>query len=74
MKFDRLIILSTLLLLLSCDQYSNNQSKIDSFVIENKYKNNGFSLVYNEKLKIKKIDQRSLSIFHKTLKKNPMLK
>ena len=74
MKFDRLIILSTLFLLLGCDQYSNNQSQIKSFVFENKYKNSGFSLVYNDKLKIKKIDQRSLTIFHKTLKKRSYVK
>jgi len=74
MKFDRLIILSTLFLLLGCDQYSNNQSQIKSFVFENKYKNSGFSLVYNDKLKIKKIDQTSLTIFHKTLKKRSYVK
>ncbi len=74
MKFDKLIILSVLLLLLGCDQYSNNQSKIKSFVLENKYKNSGFSLVYNDKLKIKKIDQRSLTIFHRTLKKKSYVK
>ena len=74
MKFNTLIILSTLLLLFGCDKYSNNQSKIKSFSFENKYKNSGFSLVYNDKLKIKKIDQKSLSIFTKLLKKNHMLK
>ena len=74
MKFDRLIILGTLFLILGCDQYSNNQSQIKSFVFENKYKNSGFSLVYNDKLKIKKIDQTSLTIFHKTLKKRSYVK
>tara|TARA_B100000989_G_scaffold270327_1_gene226354 strand:- start:239 stop:991 length:753 start_codon:yes stop_codon:yes gene_type:complete len=74
MKFDSLIILCTFLLLLGCDQYSNNQSKIKSFVFESKYKNTGFSLVYNDKLKIKKIDQRSLTIFHQTLKKKSYVK
>ena len=74
MKFNTLIILSTLLLLFGCDKYSNNQSKIKSFSFENKYKNSGFSLVYNDKLKIKKIDQKSLSIFHQTLKKKSYVK
>ena len=74
MKFNRLIILSTLFLLFGCDQYSNNQSKIKIFSFENKYKNSGFSLVYNNKLKIKKIDQTSLTIFHKTLKKRSYVK
>ena len=74
MKFDKLIILCTLLILLGCDQYSNNQSKIKSFSFENKYKNSGFSLVYNDKLKMKKIDQRSLTIYHQTLKKKSYVK
>ena len=74
MKFDKLIILCTLLLLLGCDQYSNNQTKIKSFSFENKYKNSGFSLVYNNKLKIKKIDQSSLTIYHHTLKKKSYVK
>ena len=74
MKFNRLIILSTLFLLFGCDQYNNNQSKIKSFSFENKYKNSGFSLVYNDQLKIKKIDQRSLTIFHQTLKKKSYVK
>ncbi len=74
MKFNKLIILSILLLLFGCDQYSNNQSKIKSFSFENKYKNSGFSLVYNDQLKIRKIDQRSLTIFHQTLKKKSYVK
>ena len=44
-----------------------------------KYKNSGFALVYEDKLKkdkkiSKKIDNRSLLIFHKTLKKNSFVK
>ena len=74
MKFNKLIVLSAFLLLLGCDTYSNTQSKIKSFSFENKYKNSGFSLIYNDKLKIKKIDQRSLSIFHQTLKKKSYVK
>ena len=74
MKLNRLIILSTLLLLLGCDQYSNNQSKIKSFSLENKYKNSGFALVYNDQLKLSKIDQRSLTIFHQNLKKKSYVK
>tara|TARA_Y100001958_G_C20830394_1_gene281424 strand:- start:314 stop:532 length:219 start_codon:yes stop_codon:yes gene_type:complete len=70
MKFNIYIILSTLFLLLSCDQTTINQSKKLNTTIEKKYRNSGFSLIYNDQLKIKKIDQRSLSIFHKNLKKN----
>ncbi len=53
----------------------NNQiSKID---IEpyNRYKNSGFALIYSEKLKkIKKLESRSLSIYHKSLKKKSIIK
>ena len=74
MKFNSYIILSVLFLLLSCDQYSKTKSpKLDE-IFEKKYKNSGFSLIYNEQLKIKKIDQRSLTIFHKTLKNKSFVK
>ena len=43
--------------------------------LSNRYKNTGFTLVYENSLDIKKeIDDRSLSIFHKSLKKNHQLK
>ena len=74
MKFNKYIILSILFLLLSCDQYTNTKSPIFDKSFEKKYKNSGFSLIYNEQLKIKKIDQRSLTIFHKTLKKKSFVK
>ncbi len=74
MKFNIYIILSTLFLLLSCDQTTINQSKKLNTTIEKKYRNSGFSLIYNDQLKIKKIDQRSLSIFHKNLKKKSSVK
>ena len=39
------------------------------------YKNAGFALIYNDNLKdIKKIEARSLNIYHKTLKKKSMVK
>ena len=65
MKFNIFIILSTFFLLLSCDQTTINQSKKLDIIFDKKYKNSGFSLIYNDDLKIKKIDQRSLSIFIK---------
>ena len=74
MRYNILIILSIAFLLFGCDQHTNNQPKIKDFSFENKYKNSGFSLVYNDQLKIKKIDQRSLTIFHQTLKKKSYVK
>ena len=50
-------------------------SKTSKFKPENKYKNSGFALVYNEDLiNIKEIEPRSLTIYHKTLKKKSMVK
>ena len=74
MKFNIYIILGTLFLLLSCDQATIVQSKKMNTTFQKKYKNSGFSLIYNDKLKIKKIDQRSLSIFHKNLKRKSSVK
>ena len=70
MKFNISIILSTLFFLLSCDQTTINQTKKLDITFDKKYKNSGFSLIYNDELKIKKIDQRSLSIFALTEKIN----
>ena len=73
MKFNRLIFIS-LIFLIGCDQYSTNQSKLSKTTFEKKYKNSGFSLVFNDNLNFKKIDQRSLTIFHKSLKKKSFVK
>ena len=55
MKFNIFIILCTLFLLLSCNQTTINQSKKLDITFDEKYKNSGFSLIYNDDLKIKKI-------------------
>ena len=44
--------------------------KIKNINIEKRYKNSGFALIYNDNLeKYKKLDNRSLNIYHKSLKK-----
>ena len=44
-------------------------------ILEKKYKNSGFALIYNDNLvDIKKLDQRSMSIYHKSLKKKSKVK
>ena len=58
---------------------SNLKSNKPVLVLKNKYINKGFALVYDEKLyneKIisKKIDERSLIIFQKNLKKGTQVK
>ena len=74
MKFNRLIIFSALILLIGCNQYPINQSEETNIIFEKKYKNTGFTLVYHDQLNIKKIDQRSLTLFHKSLKKKSYVK
>src|SRR6056300_288390 len=67
MKFKNLLFLIPLIFILGCEQYKSKSNKIN-FKPEKKYKNIGFALIYNDDLKIKKLDQRSLTIFHKSLK------
>ena len=74
MKFNICVIFSALFLLLSCDQTTINKGKKLDIIFDKKYKNSGFSLIYNDQLKIKKIDQRSLTIFHKNLKRKSFVK
>ncbi len=62
------------MLITSCKQYtieSSGKIKNKDFF---KYKNSGFTLVYNENLKTKKLDNRSLEILHNTLKKKSLVK
>ncbi len=74
MKFKNLFILITIFLFAGCEQYSLNKSSKLNFKPEKKYRNLGFSLIYNDKLKIKKMEHRSLLIFHKNLKSKSLVK
>tara|TARA_B100001093_G_scaffold395654_1_gene382592 strand:- start:935 stop:1687 length:753 start_codon:yes stop_codon:yes gene_type:complete len=74
MNFRKIIILTTLILFIGCDQYNLEKKSELNFKPEKKYKNIGFALVYNDDLDIKKLDQRSLQIFHKTLKAKSQVK
>ena len=72
-KLFTIILLS--LSLIGCDQSLQSISKKNDIKIEKKYKNLGFALIYNENLdKIKKIDDRSLDIYHKSLKRKSLVK
>jgi len=56
----------------SCDQV--NQKNLN-FKPEKKYKNSGFTLIYNDNLEgIKKLDPNSLNIYHNYLKNKSMVK
>ena len=70
-------LLFLIFIISGCNQYSNNKSV--NLVTENKYKNSGFTLVIDniikkEKKIKKKLDNRSLQIFHKSLKKGSLIK
>ncbi len=74
MKYKQLIILFFSFVLIGCEQYNSKNSQILNKDISTYYKNTGFALVYNNDLDIKKLDQRSLSIFHGSLKKKSFVK
>ena len=78
MNYKILILIISVFFLVSCEQNKLNKIEINQTTTD-KYKNSGFALVYDSKLidqkKItKKLDNRSLFIFHKTLKKNSYVK
>ena len=78
MLYKKLLILCCFILLNNCTTTSLTKNK-NSNSLENPFVNKGFSLIYNDKFynnKIvsKKIDERSLVIFQKNLKKNTIVK
>ena len=78
MNYKILIITFSIFFLTSCEQNDINKKIVNQKVFD-KYKNTGFALVYSNTLKkekkiTKKIDNRSLQIFHKNLKKEHCLK
>ena len=78
MNYKILITIISIFFLISCEQ-NNINKKIVYQKLFDKYKNSGFALIYTDDLKkekkiTKKIDNRSLLIFHKSLKKNSFVK
>ncbi len=73
MNYKKIILVITTLLLFGCNQTSSK--KDINFNFDKRYKNSGFALIYTDELKeIKKLDSRSLTIYHKSLKKRSILK
>jgi len=77
MSYKSLLIV-LFIFLLGCEQNNLNKNAVNQEIMT-KYKNSGFALVYDstlikEKKISKKIDNRSLLIFHKSLKKNSFVK
>ena len=74
----KILFILFLILLTGCEQ-NNLKKDIINQQLVTKYSNTGFTLVYKDVLKkekkiSKKIDNRSLLIFHKSLKKNSFVK
>ena len=74
MKFRNIIILIGFIFFAGCEQLTTNKSSKLDLKPEKKYKNIGFSLIYNDDLEIKKLDSRSLQIFHKKLRRKSFVK
>ena len=70
MNYKLIIIILVGLFLSSCEKNTN----INQNLSIKKYKNSGFALVYNDNLNLKKLETRSLNIYHKFLKKKSIVK
>ena len=74
MNYKILLIFFVTFVFFGCDKNISKKNKID-INIQKKYSNAGFALIYDENLnKIKKMDDRSLSIYHKSLKRKSAIK
>ncbi|MDC3125572.1 hypothetical protein OA418_01885 [Candidatus Pelagibacter sp.] len=78
MNCNKLLILFLAFIITACQQVENSKKNIKILSLQ-KYSNTGFTLIYNEQLKkdkkiSKKIDNRSLVIFHKKINKNSFVK
>ena len=75
MNYKIIFLIFSSLFLFSCNQTITNKSINTDISIEKKYTNSGFALIYNENLKkIKKLEPRSLNIYHKSLKRKSIVK
>ena len=77
MIYRNFFLIFIILILGGCNQIEDNRTF--KYEFNEKYKNSGFGLIYNDQLKknkkiSKKIDNRSLHIFHKKLRKNSFVK
>ncbi len=75
MNFRSILIIIFCLILSNCKPDISNDLKKVNLNLEKKYRNSGFALIYNETLEnIKKLETRSLNIYHKSLKKRSIVK
>ena len=75
MNYKSIIFILISLFLFGCEINTKNKSKTLNYEMQNKYKNAGFALIYDDSLKdIKYLESRSLNIYHKTLKRRSIVK
>ena len=75
MNYRIIIYIFLSLLLFGCKQSTSINSTMSDVIFEKRYKNSGFALIYEDKMKgIKELEKRSLKIYHKTLKKRSIVK
>ena len=74
MNYKILLLLLLSIFLIGCEQVAIKPDKIET-KIEKKYTNSGFALIFDENVKkITKLDDRSLMIYHKSLKRKSAVK
>jgi len=78
MNFKKLLLIFLILFVSACNQYDKKEKTLVHKSYQ-KYSNTGFALIYDDELKknkkiSKKIDNRSLLIFHNKIKKNSFVK
>ena len=74
MSYKNIIFIFFIFFIYGCEPINVKNKKLN-LEIENRYKNSGFALIYNDDLDdIKEIEPRSLLIYHKNLKKKSMVK
>ncbi len=75
MNYRLIVYIFVVIFLNSCEKTIGYNKSNTDISFENKYKNIGFALIYKDELKdIKKLEERSLDIYHKFLKKNSNVK
>tara|TARA_B100000900_G_C20564928_1_gene710605 strand:+ start:895 stop:1647 length:753 start_codon:yes stop_codon:yes gene_type:complete len=74
MKFKKIIFLVFFVFIAGCNQYNYTKKSNVIFKPEKKYRNIGFAMIYQDDTNLKKLDQRSLQIYHKSLKAKSQVK
>jgi len=75
MNYKIILIFLIGIFLSNCEQTSFNNSKKINLEINDRYKNSGFTLIFSDELKnVKKLDPRSLEIYHNSLKRRSVVK